>query len=138
MLIKGGIFDKIKNENLLLTLSGLIKTIVDDRVHITHIQLRRGEAHHGINLYQTIKDCLLTGPRHMAHAAGIDEESEDNLASTETKLAKVSHEADQIRLASARRGAASSGDRPLSPGIVFRSEGIRTIVAAGLARLKFT
>ena len=74
----------------------------------------------------------------MAYAAGVDEDSEDNQASTETKFAKISSEADQIRLESARRGAASSGDRPLSPGIVFRAKGIRTIandLAQGLQQI---
>ena len=74
----------------------------------------------------------------MAHVANNVEIVDDSTTPEESKMERVSIEMDRIRLESNAKGAASSGDKPPTPGIVVRKKGIRTLaddLAQGLQQI---
>ena len=112
------------------------KTVQDareDRYHmssnggkhqITFDVLDPSEAREGLERCRVFRDYALKLESAMACSADTDDENDEEATKHKKKNAKEA--ADEILLNSAIRGAASSGDRPLEPGIVARGE-VRTI-----------
>ena len=91
---------------------------------VTFDVLDPSEAREGLERCSVLKKYALTLEPETACAAVTDDEKDDETTAHKRKMARDA--ADEIMLKSALRGAASSGDRPIEPGIIMRGE-VRTI-----------
>ena len=135
-MVQGGAFDKIRDETMITVLTGAQMTITGKKHQVAFDVLDPGESRGGLERCQILRNyALRLESEANAFAARVDEEDEkeadlDRVIQHKKEMAKEA--ADQVQLESALRGCASSGDKPLEPGIVARGE-IR-IIAHDLTR----